>query len=382
MDILLLIVAVLGAVAIGAAAAAFLLRKRPTQDAPEPNSDVLALSERLSQMTEAQAAQQAQLAQTLQAQERALAKAVDDRLQLLTGKINETLEKTNKTQKTNLDELKERLVRIDTAQKNLSDLSSQVVGLQDILSNKQARGAFGEVQLQGLVEAVLPPDGYTFQATLADGKRADCLLDLPNPPGPIVIDAKFPLEAWRQLQAAETVTERKEAERALRRDVGIHVKAIAEKYIVQGETADAALMFLPSEAVYAELHSSFADVVDAANRAKVFIVSPTTLWALLNTMRAVMKDVRMKEAAGVIQIEVMKMLEDVERLDKRVGHLEAHFALAEKDIREIRTSTGKITRRGDQIQDIQLSESDVPAIEGALDGLPEDDDRPLLRTVE
>ncbi|MEP4380120.1 MAG: DNA recombination protein RmuC [Alphaproteobacteria bacterium] len=380
MDILLVIVAVVGAVAIGAAVATYFLRIRTNRAAPEPNSDVIALAERLSQMTEAQAAQQAQLAQTLQAQERALAKAVDDRLQLLTGKINETLEKTNKTQKTNLDELKERLVRIDTAQKNLSDLSSQVVGLQDILSNKQARGAFGEVQLQGLVEAVLPPDTYTFQATLADGKRADCLLDLPNPPGPIVIDAKFPLEAWRLLQAAGSDTERKEAERALRRDVATHVKAIAEKYIVPGETADAALMFLPSEAVYAELHSSFADVVDAANRAKVFIVSPTTLWALLNTMRAVMKDVRMKEAAGVIQIEVMKMLEDVERLEKRVGHLEAHFALAEKDIREIRTSTGKITRRGDQIQDIQLGESDVPALEDAPDSPP--DDRPLLRTVE
>ena len=149
-------------------------------------------------------------------------------------------------------------------------------------------------------------------------------------------------------------------------------------------------MFLPSEAVYAELHTSFADVVDAANRAKVFIVSPTTLWALLNTMRAVMKDVRMKEAAGVIQIEVMKMLEDVDRLDKRVGHLEAHFALAEKDIREIRTSTVKITRRGDQIQDIQLGEGDVPAIENTLKGAgkgadkgPDDDnDRPRLRTVE
>jgi len=380
MDIVLLIVAVCGAVAVGALAGAFLLRRQPAA-APEPSGDVIALAERLSQMTEAQAAQQAQLAQTLQAQERALAKAVDDRLQLLTGKINETLEKTNKSQKTNLDELKERLVRIDTAQKNLSDLSSQVVGLQDILSNKQARGAFGEVQLQGLVEQVLPPDSYTFQATMGDGKRADCLLDLPNPPGPIVIDAKFPLEAWRQLQAAGTDTEKKEAERALRRDVAIHVKAIAEKYIIPGETADAALMFLPSEAVYAELHSAFADVVDAANRAKVFIVSPTTLWALLNTMRAVMKDVRMKEAAGVIQIEVMKMLEDVDRLDKRVGHLEAHFALAEKDIREIRTSTGKITRRGDQIQDIQLGEGDVPAIADSLDGPPEDD-HPLLRTVE
>ena len=158
------------------------------------------------------------------------------------------------------------------------------------------------------------------------------------------------------------------------------MKAIAEKYIVPGETADAALMFLPSEAVYAELHASFADVVDTANRAKVFIVSPTTLWALLNTMRAVMKDVRMKEAAGVIQAEVMKMLEDVERLDKRVGHLEAHFALAEKDIREIRTSTGKIVKRGDQIQDIQLGDGESPALEDNFD--PPADGRPHLRTVE
>ena len=380
MDILLLIVAGIGAVAVGALAGAFLLRRPTVPDTPETPGEITALAERLSQMTEAQAAQQAQLAQTLQAQERALAKSVDDRLQLLTARINETLDKTNKTQKTNLDELKERLVRIDAAQKNLSDLSSQVVGLQDILSNKQARGAFGEVQLQGLVEAVLPPDSYTFQATLADGKRADCLLDLPNPPGPIVIDAKFPLEAWRQLQDAGSDTQVKEAERALRRDVANHVKAIAEKYIVPGETADAALMFLPSEAVYAELHASFADVVDTANRAKVFIVSPTTLWALLNTMRAVMKDVRMKEAAGVIQAEVMKMLEDVERLDKRVGHLEAHFALAEKDIREIRTSTGKIVKRGDQIQDIQLGDGESPALEDNFD--PPADGRPHLRTVE
>ena len=380
MDIWLLIVVVIGAVAIGGLLATVIVRRQPDTASPETGGDIKALAERLSQMTEAQAAQQAQLAQTLQAQERALAKSVDDRLQILTGRINETLEKTNKTQKTNLDDLKERLVRIDAAQKNLSELSSQVVGLQDILSNKQARGAFGEVQLQGLVEAVLPPDSYTFQATLADGKRADCLLDLPNPPGPIVIDAKFPLEAWRQLQTAQSDTERKEAERAFRRDVATHVKAIAEKYIIPGETADAALMFLPSEAVYAELHASFTEVVDAANRAKVFIVSPTTLWALLNTMRAVMKDVRMKEAAGVIQSEVMKMLEDVERLDKRVGHLEAHFALAEKDIREIRTSTGKITKRGDQIQDVQLGEADVPALEDSFE--PPDDDRPHLRTVE
>jgi DNA recombination protein RmuC len=368
-----ILIAVLGVGAL--LAALFLASRRNTGGA-----ETAELAIRLSQMTEAQAAQQAQLAQTLQAQERALAKSVDDRLQLLSGKIDTTLEKSTKNQKTTLDELKERLVRIDTAQKSLTELSSQVVGLQDILSNKQARGAFGEVQLQGLVESAMPPGSYTFQATLGNGKRADCLLDLPNPPGPIVVDAKFPLEAWRALQSAETDTERKEAERAFRRDVAVHVKAISEKYIVPGETADTALMFLPSEAVYAELHTNFGDSVDAAHRAKVFIVSPTTLWALLNTMRAVMKDVRMKEAAGIIQTEVLTMLQDVDRLDKRVDHLEKHFQLAEKDIKDIRTSADKVKKRGDKIQDIQLDEVETVAIKSAVeDTLGE---APLLRSVE
>ncbi|MFB0923455.1 MAG: DNA recombination protein RmuC, partial [Alphaproteobacteria bacterium] len=352
MDTFLLIAILIAVLGVGALLAALFLASRRNTGGAETAE----LAIRLSQMTEAQAAQQAQLAQTLQAQERALAKSVDDRLQLLSGKIDTTLEKSTKNQKTTLDELKERLVRIDTAQKSLTELSSQVVGLQDILSNKQARGAFGEVQLQGLVESAMPPGSYTFQATLGNGKRADCLLDLPNPPGPIVVDAKFPLEAWRALQSAETDTERKEAERAFRRDVAVHVKAISEKYIVPGETADTALMFLPSEAVYAELHTNFGDSVDAAHRAKVFIVSPTTLWALLNTMRAVMKDVRMKEAAGIIQTEVLTMLQDVDRLDKRVDHLEKHFQLAEKDIKDIRTSADKVKKRGDTVQDIQRDE--------------------------
>ena len=368
-----ILIAVLG---VGALLAALFLTSRRNTGGTETAE----LAIRLSQMTEAQAAQQAQLAQTLQAQERSLAKSVDDRLQLLSGKIDTTLEKSTKNQKTTLDELKERLVRIDTAQKSLTELSSQVVGLQDILSNKQARGAFGEVQLQALVESAMPPGSYTFQAPLGNGKRADCLLDLPNPPGPIVVDAKFPLEAWRALQSAETDTERKEAERAFRRDVAVHVKAISEKYIVPGETADTALMFLPSEAVYAELHTNFGDSVDAAHRAKVFIVSPTTLWALLNTMRAVMKDVRMKEAAGIIQTEVLTMLQDVDRLDKRVDHLEKHFQLAEKDIKDIRTSADKVKKRGDKIQDIQLDEVETAAIESAVeDTLGE---APLLRSVE
>ena len=347
MDPSLLAAIIVAGAAIIAIASMVLLRRNGSPD-------VTALSERLAQMTELHAASQAQLAQQLQAQERALAKSLDERLAQTTTRVNETLEKNSHSQKTSLDELKERLVRIDAAQKNITELSSQMVGLQDILSNKQARGAFGEVQLHDLVSKVLPPGGYQFQATLSNNRRADCLLKLPNPPGPIVIDAKFPLESYRALQGAKTEEARKAATRAFAVDVMKHVTDIAERYILPGETADAALMFLPSEAVYAELHANFAEVVDKSFRAKVFIVSPTTLWATLNTVRAVMKDVRMKEAAGLIQREVMTLMTDVQRLDKRVGNLQRHFDQAGEDMREVRISTEKITKRSERIQDLEV----------------------------
>ncbi len=347
MDPLLLAVIVAAAAALLVIAAITMLRR-------DKSSDVAALTERLTQLTELHAASQAQMAQQLQAQERALAKSLDERLAQTTSRVSETLEKNSNTQKTTLDELKERLVRIDAAQQNITELSSQMVGLQDILSNKQARGAFGEVQLHDLVTAVLPPNGYQFQATLGNGRRADCLLDLPSPPGPIVIDAKFPLESYRALQDAASEEARKAATRAFATDVMKHVTDIAQRYILPGETAEAALMFLPSEAVYAELHANFASVVDDSYRAKVFIVSPTTLWATLNTVRAVLKDVRMKEAAGLIQREVMTLMTDVQRLDKRVGNLQRHFDQAGEDMREVRISTEKITKRGERIQDLEI----------------------------
>jgi len=347
MDPFLLAVIIVAGAAIVAVAAMVLLRR-------SSDPGIAALTERLTQMTEMHAASQLQLAQQLQVQERALAKSLDERLAQTTTRVNETLEKNSHSQKTTLDELKERLVRIDAAQKNISELSTQMVGLQDILSNKQARGAFGEVQLHDLVSKVLPPGGYETQVTLSNGRRADCLLKLPNPPGPIVIDAKFPLESYRALQNAENEDARKAAARSFAVDVLKHVSDIAEKYILPGETADAALMFLPSEAVYAELHANFAEVVDKSYRAKVFIVSPTTLWATLNTVRAVMKDVRMKEAAGLIQREVMTLITDVQRLDKRVGNLQRHFDQAGEDMREVRISTEKITKRGDRIQELEV----------------------------
>jgi DNA recombination protein RmuC len=311
---------------------------------------------RLSQLAESGAAAQTQLAERLQAQERALSKTLEERLADLTKRVGDSLQQSGVKTGETMTKLHERLAVIDAAQKNITELSTQVVGLQDILSNKQARGAFGEVQLQDIVTQALPPSAYDFQKTLGNGKRADCLIRLPNPPGDIVIDAKFPLESYRALIAAKDDTARTAARRRFATDVIKHVTDIAERYIVPGETAESALMFLPSEAVYAELHASFGEVIERSHRARVWIVSPTTLMATLNTVRAVLKDARMREQAGLIQKEVMIMLQDLTRLDDRVGKLESHFSMAEKDLRAIRISSDKIKGRGERIGEFEMGE--------------------------
>ena len=313
---------------------------------------------RLSETIERLAAMQSEQAgRLLQTQS-----GVNERLDAMVKRLGDGLaEQTDKTGHT-LKQLHERLAVIDTAQKNLTSLSEQVVGLQDILSNKQARGAFGEIQLQDLVSAALPAQAYELQCTLSTRVRADCLLKLPNPPGAIVIDAKFPLESYNQLRMAKDETAKVQASRAFSADVITHVKAIQEKYIIPGETAESALMFLPSEAVYAELHANFRNVIEESFKRRVWIVSPTTLMATLTTVRAVLKDSRMREQAGVIQTEVMNLLKDVERLDKRVGSLQDHFRMANKDIEEISTSTGKIISRGGKIEMVQLGD-DAPVEE-------------------
>ena len=312
---------------------------------------------RLSQLAEGQAAAQNQISERLQAQERALAK-------LLGEGMTEISKRTDST----LADIKERLAVIDAAQKNIGELSAQMVSLQDILANKQARGAFGEIQLRDLVQNVLPPSAYAFEQTLGNGKRVDCLLKLPNPPGSIAIDAKFPLESYRALSDAKDEAGRKQAARAFGADIMKHIRDIAEKYIVPGETAESALMFLPSEAVYAELYANFPDVVEKSYLAHVWIVSPTTLWATLHTLRAVLKDVHMREQAHVIQKEVLTMLGDVNRLDDRVGKLQTHFGLAVEDIRQIRISTDKVTKRGERIEEIEVGEGGPEA--GPVEELP------------
>ncbi len=293
----------------------------------------------------------------------AMLQVMEQRLADVQRQMTEALHGTSTRTARSLGELQQRLETIDKAQANIEKLSGNVLSLQDILSNKQTRGAFGEIQLHDIVQKALPKDAYTMQATLTNGKRADCLIHLPNPPGPIVIDAKFPLEAYEALRRADSPRLQQEAAQLMRAAVRAHIRSISEKYILEGETADGALMFLPSEAVYAELHANFPDLVREGFAAKVWIVSPTTCMATLNTMRAVLKDARMREQAGAIRKELSLLYSDVERLGARVENLDRHFGQAAKDIEEIKISSDKATKRARRLDNFDFEElaPDTPA---------------------
>ncbi|WP_137109607.1 DNA recombination protein RmuC [Rhodobacter sp. SY28-1] len=286
----------------------------------------------------------------------AMLQVMEQRLAEVQRHMTEALHGTSTRTARSLGELQTRLETIDKAQANIEKLSGNVLSLQDILSNKQTRGAFGEIQLNDIVQKALPKDAYSMQATLSNGRRADCLIHLPNPPGPIVIDAKFPLEAYEALRRADTPRLQQEAAQLMRTAVRAHIRAISEKYILEGETADGALMFLPSEAVYAELHANFPDLVREGFTAKVWIVSPTTCMATLNTMRAVLKDARMREQAGAIRRELSLLYSDVERLGARVENLDRHFGQAAKDIEEIKISSDKATKRARRLDNFDFEE--------------------------
>ena len=299
----------------------------------------------LTHVSEAQAASQAQMIRLMEARLAQVAEAMNENLQ---GSARRTAH--------SLGELQQRLATIDKAQENIVKLSGDVLGLQDILSNKQTRGAFGEIQLNDIVLKALPADSYTMQATLSNGRRADCLIHLPNPPGPIVIDSKFPLEAYEALRRAETPEQAQRAAQQMRLSVRAHIRAISEKYIIEGETADGALMFLPSEAVYAELHANFPDVVREGFNSRVWIVSPTTCMATLNTMRAILKDARMREQAGAIRRELSLLYADIDRLSTRVGNLDRHFTQAAKDVEEIKISADKAGKRARRLDNFDFEE--------------------------
>lgn len=274
----------------------------------------------------------------------------------LQEKLNQSLMGNAKQTATSLTQLQERLATIDKAQENITKLSGDVLSLQDILSNKQTRGAFGEIQLNDIVGKALPTDSYALQVTLSNGKRADCLIHLPNPPGPIVIDSKFPLEAYEAMLASTSEAELKAGIQMFKTSVRKHIKDISEKYVIEGETADGALMFLPSEAIYAELHAKFPDLVREGFEARVWIVSPTTCMATLNTMRAILKDARMREQAGEIRKALKNLHRDVEIVGERAGKLETHLRQAGEDVAGILTASSRASKRAHKLDNFDFEE--------------------------
>jgi DNA recombination protein RmuC len=279
--------------------------------------------------------------------------AVNERLDSVSHRLGDSLEKTKQSTTENLQKLNERLAVIDSAQKNITDLATQVTSLQSVLSNKQSRGAFGQGRMEAIVQDSLPKGAYAFQHTLSNRTRPDCCVFLPDK-RLLVIDAKFPLEGVTAYRDAKTEDERKAAAQRLRADVGKHVADIAEKYLIPGETQELALMFVPSESVYAELHDGFDDVVQKAYRARVVVVSPSLLMLAIQVVQQIQKDARMREAADQIRDEVGRLVKDVGLLGERVRKLQTHFNQANEDIRQSIVSIDKIESRGERIQHVEL----------------------------
>jgi DNA recombination protein RmuC len=297
------------------------------------------------------------LAEQAQGSQMQLVSTLDERLDQVSHRLGASL--TDQAERTgqSLMQLYERLAVIDTAQKNLTSLSNEMITLKDILSNKQARGAYGQGRMEAIIRDGLHGKAYAFQGTLSNGTRPDCLITLPDSELKLVIDAKFPLEAFNALKLARGEAETKPAEARLRGDVLKHVRDIADKYLIAGETHETAIMFVPSESVYADLYEKFEDVIQKAHRARVIIASPNVLMLLVQTLQAIFKDARMREQAGLIKVEVTRLLEDVGRLKDRVGDLNKHFGLAATDLEKLGVSADKISKRGLRIESLDLEET-------------------------
>lgn len=292
-----------------------------------------------------------------------IARAVNERLDRMTHRVGTDLNETARKTTDSIAKLNERLAVIDTAQKNLTDLSTNMVSLQEILANKQARGAFGQMRMEAIVMDGLPKGAYSFQPTLSNGKRPDCLLHMPNTRAGVVIDAKFPLEGFEAFRTARRDEEKKEAMRRVRVDVGRHVEAIAERYFIVGETQDTAILFVPSEAIYADLAEHFSDLVQKAHRARIVICAPNMLMLAVQTMQAILKDVQMREQAHLIQREVAVLMDDMGRFRERVLDLQRHFGQANQDVEKILTSSEKIAARGHKIESLDFEDAPAVAVE-------------------
>ena len=347
MDFALIVLAVALVVAAGIVAFAWRGRTAPAIEPSRPDP-------RLDTVLQAQGDIAGRFQQTIEAQTQ-LQNMLASRIEALDKRLGETLSDSATRTAATITSIGERLTVIDEAQKNISALSGHVVSLQQVLSNKQARGAFGQAQMEEIVRDGLPASLYEFQGRLSNGKQPDCKIMLPNNKACIVIDSKFPLESFTLLRTAATDEEKKAAGARVRADVGKHVSDIVEKYLIAGEVQTPAIMFVPSESIYADLHEGFSDLIQKAHRAQVIVVSPNILMLAINTIQTVMKDARMREQANLIQTEVGTLLNDVRLLGDRVGKLQTHFTQADTDIKNILISTGKIVSRAEKIEKVELA---------------------------
>lgn len=328
------------------------------------------MDDKVAEMNRAQAELSGRLqsmAEILSTRQGDLARLVADRMDGLRQQVGSGLERNVQQTTESLGKLQERLAVIDTAQKNLTDLTTEVVTLKDILANKQARGAYGQGRMEAIIRDGLPAAFFSFQPQLSNGRRPDCMVTLPGDGRGLVIDAKFPLESFTLLKEARGEEARKAAGQRVRSDVGVHVKDIAERYFLPGETQDLALLFVPSESIYADLHEHFDDVVQRAHRARIMIVSPSLLALAIQLMQSLVRDSRMREEARVIQTEVGKLLDDVRRLGERVDKLDTHFRQAQEDVGQIKTSAGKVTGRAEKIGALEFDDEEpkLPFAKGA-----------------
>jgi len=284
----------------------------------------------------------------------ALDKSLNERIDGLSAHLGQSLKNQTQTTHETLNRLSERLAVIDRAQSSIQKLASEVVTLQSIFTDKQTRGAFGQGRMEAIIVDQLPPSSYQFQPTLSNGMRPDCVIFLPHGAPALVIDAKFPLEAWNGMRDATQADTLSAAEQRFRRDMETHINDIARKYLIAGETQDLAFLFIPSESIFASIHEKFASLVQKASRARIIIVSPSLLLLSVQLVQSLLRDARMRDEAHRIQEEVAKLMVDLARLDDRVRKLKSHFDLTEKDINEILISTGKMARRGARIETLEL----------------------------
>ncbi|MGE5261568.1 MAG: DNA recombination protein RmuC [Actinomycetota bacterium] len=351
--IVLLVLAGLAVLALLALAVTLIMHmKGRRREAGAQAAEIAELKGRLQSFAEISVARQGDIA-----------RAVNERLDRMSHRVGSDLNETSRKTNESISKLHERLAVIDTAQKNLTDLSTNMVSLQEILANKQARGAFGQMRMESIIMDGLPKGAYSFQPTLSNGKRPDCLLHMPNTRAGVVIDAKFPLEGFEAFRTARRDDERKEAARRVRVDVVRHVEAMAERYFLPGETQDTAILFVPSEAIYADLAEHFSDLVQKAHRSRIVMSSPNMLMLAVQTMQAILKDVKMREQAHLIQREVVHLMEDTGRLRERVLDLQRHFGQANADIEKILTSSDRIAARGRKIETLEFEEQAAAPVE-------------------